>query len=43
MLVAFAVLVAGCVTVPTSGHVQAVNVTQGNASGSSGTGVGSRG
>ena len=33
MLVAFAVLVAGCVTVPTSGHVQAVNVTQGNAGG----------
>jgi hypothetical protein len=33
MLVAFAVLVAGCVTVPISGHVQAVNVTQGNAGG----------
>jgi hypothetical protein len=33
MLVAFAVLVTGCVTVPTSGHVQAVNVTQGNAGG----------
>lgn len=33
LLVAFTVLVAGCVTVPTSGHVQAVNVTQGNASG----------
>ncbi|MBV9792372.1 MAG: GerMN domain-containing protein [Actinobacteria bacterium] len=30
---ALAVLVAGCVTVPTSGHVQAVNVTQGNAGG----------
>ena len=33
MIAAFAVLVAGCVTVPTSGHVQAVNVTQGNAGG----------
>jgi hypothetical protein len=33
LLVAFSVLVAGCVTVPTSGHVQAVNVTQGNAGG----------
>ena len=31
MLVAFAVLVAGCVTVPTSGHVQSVNVSQGGA------------
>lgn len=28
-----AMLVTGCVTVPTSGHVQAVNVTQGNAGG----------
>jgi Lipoprotein LpqB beta-propeller domain/Sporulation and spore germination len=33
MLVAFAVLVAGCVTVPISGQVQGVNVTQGNAGG----------
>jgi hypothetical protein len=33
MLVAFAVLVTGCVTVPTSGQVQAVNVSQGNAGG----------
>jgi hypothetical protein len=33
MIAAFAVLVTGCVTVPTSGHVQAVNVTQGNAGG----------
>ena len=33
MLVAFAVLVAGCVTVPISGQVQGVNVTQGNADG----------
>jgi hypothetical protein len=33
MIVACAVLVTGCVTVPTSGHVQAVNVTQNNAGG----------
>ena len=33
VLTAFALLVTGCVTVPTSGHVQAVNVTQGNAGG----------
>ena len=33
MMVAFAVLVTGCITVPTSGHAQAVNVTQGNAGG----------
>jgi hypothetical protein len=33
LIVALAVLVTGCVTVPTSGHVQAVNVTQGNAGG----------
>jgi Lipoprotein LpqB beta-propeller domain/Sporulation and spore germination len=33
MVTALALLVAGCVTVPTSGHVQAVNVTQGNAGG----------
>jgi hypothetical protein len=32
LAVVLAVLVAGCVTVPTSGHVQAVSVTQGGAS-----------
>jgi hypothetical protein len=32
LAVALAVLVAGCVTVPTSGHVQAVSVTQGGTS-----------
>ncbi len=31
LIAVLAVLVTGCVTVPTSGHVQAVNVTQGNA------------
>ena len=30
--VALTVLLAGCVSVPTSGHVQAVNITQGGAS-----------
>lgn len=30
LITALAVLVTGCVTVPTSGHVQSVNVTQGN-------------
>jgi hypothetical protein len=33
LIIALAVLVTGCVTVPTSGHVQSVNVTQGNAGG----------
>jgi hypothetical protein len=33
LIVPFTLLAAGCVTVPTSGHVQAVNVTQGNAGG----------
>ena len=33
LIVAFTTMVAGCVTVPTSGHVQSVNVTQGNAGG----------
>jgi hypothetical protein len=32
MAAALSLLVAGCVSVPTSGHVQAVNVTQGGAS-----------
>jgi Lipoprotein LpqB beta-propeller domain/Sporulation and spore germination len=32
LAVALAVLVAGCVTVPTSGHVQAVSITQGGTS-----------
>jgi lipoprotein LpqB-like beta-propeller protein/sporulation and spore germination protein len=30
LITVLAVLVTGCVTVPTSGHVQSVNVTQGN-------------
>ena len=30
LIAALTVLVTGCVTVPTSGHVQSVNVTQGN-------------
>jgi hypothetical protein len=34
LVTVLAALVTGCVTVPTSGHVQSVNVTQGNVGGS---------